>query len=459
MADNTKYGNGLIPAADPVLDRAGLRSHKAVISRRRLLGSGAALAAGLAVSASAGTALAAEKSPRPRLALPAPTGPYDIGTVSLHLVDHTRQDPWWPTAHSREIMISLWYPARRVGRRPLAPWMPPGALAHHRAVTASRLEDMAQRLGLGEVEISLDGVDFPITHAQAGAPVEPPVDPYPVVLYSPGANTPRAEGTTLVEDLASHGYVVLTIDHTYDAGQVEFPGGRVEPDRPNLDPDGLYSALKVRIADTRFVLDTLAALNAGRTPDAGHHPLPAGLRGCLDLARIGMFGHSLGGATTAQTMAHDGRISAGIDLDGHVIPTVSVAPPTPRETVAELVGEVATRIGDRPFMIMSSDGRGPDQLGVLMTGFWYKLRGWRRFLSITGSTHSSYTDDMQLFHQLSAAGIIPAALVGERVDPNRATDAQRTYIGAFFGLWLRSRDAHLLDGPSTRYPEVIFPSA
>jgi hypothetical protein len=461
MTDDTKHINDLVPDSASVLDRTALRPGGGGINRRRLLGGAATLAAGLAVSAAAGTALAGEQPSRLRLTLPAPTGPHDVGTVSLQVVDHTRQDPWWTTAHPRELMVSLWYPAWDTGRRPLTPWMPSAALAHYRTVTASQLEQTAQRLGLGEVKISLDNVDYPFTHAREGAPVKLSSRPYPVVLYSPGLGLDREMGTTLVEDLASRGYVVVTIDHTYDAGEVEFPGKRVELGRPNLDQDG-HSQVAVRFADARFVLDKLAVLAGGRNPDAAHHPLPAGLSGSLDLARIGMFGHSLGGATTAQTMAHDDRIIAGIDLDGSVVPDVPFGPPTPREQAAELAAEVANRIGNRPFMIMTSGGSGPDQLGALMTGFWYHLQGWRRFLSLVGSTHGSYTDEMQLIRQLAAAGVIPSALAGTvgTIDPVRATAAQRAYIGAFFDLWLRDRDAHLLDGPSSQYSEItFFPSA
>ena len=77
--------------------------------------------------------------------------------------------------------------------------------------------------------------------------------------------------------------------------------------------------MKARIADTRFVLNELAALNSGASPDARHRPLPAGLAGTLDLTRVGMFGHSLGGATSAEAMAADRRILAGLDLDGSII--------------------------------------------------------------------------------------------------------------------------------------------
>ncbi|MGV9302091.1 alpha/beta hydrolase family protein [Nonomuraea sp. NPDC004354] len=427
----------------------------AVVGRRGLLGGAAALAAALALPAPAATALAAGP---PRLKLPVPTGPHDVGTIALHLVDRGRRDPW-KAARPRELMISVWYPAAcgAGGRHRPAPWMTTRALARYRTMTAEGLRRTAERLDLGGVDISLDGVGFPLTHAREGVQVRAGRR-CPVVLYSSGAGEPRAVGTTLVEDLASRGYVVVTIDHTHDAWAVEFPGGRVERDLPPLDRNGAQTAVKVRVADTRFVLDALAALAAGRNPDAAKRALPAGLAGCLDLDRIGMFGHSLGGATTGQSMAHDARIRAGLDLDGHVIPTVSIAPPMPPERAGELAGQVATRIGDRPFMIMSSAGKGPDELGALMAGFWSHLRGRRWFLSLKGSTHASYTDDKQLIHQLATAKVIPAALtepVGT-IAPGRCTAAQRAYVAAFFDRCLRERDAPLLDGPSAKYPEIVF---
>jgi hypothetical protein len=428
------------------------------ISRRRLLGGVAALATGLIAPNS--VALAGSQPSRVRLTLPAPTGPHDIGTVSLHLVDHARQDPWWSTPHPRELMISLWYPAKPASRGHLAPWMPPAALASYRTAEEDRLKEVARRLGLGELEISLDGVDYPLTHARQAVPVQRSVRPYPVVLYSPGYPADRETGTVLVEDLASRGYVVVTVGHTYDAPEVEFPGRRVELGRPGLDNDG-HLQVAVRRADTLLVLDRLAALAAGEKPEAGSGSLPASLSGCLDLTRIGMFGHSFGGATTGQSMAGDDRIIAGIDLDGHVIPDVPFGPgsgKTPEEVDA-LVGEVATKIGTRPFMIMSSNGKGPTELGGLMTAFWYNLPGWRRFLSLIGSTHGSYTDSEPLYPQLAAAGVVPRAITDELLgptDPNRAVAAQRAYVGAFFDLWLRSRDTHLLDGQSAQYPEIKF---
>jgi hypothetical protein len=57
------------------------------------------------------TPTATEQPLRPTL--PAPTGHHRIGVVQLHLLDHSRPDPWVPTQTTRELMVSLWYPAQR----------------------------------------------------------------------------------------------------------------------------------------------------------------------------------------------------------------------------------------------------------------------------------------------------------------------------------------------------------
>ncbi|WP_240809378.1 hypothetical protein [Microbispora catharanthi] len=96
------------------------------------------------------------------------------------------------------------------------------------------------------------------THARLDAPVRPRAGGYPVVLYSPGYMVPRSLGTLAAEDLASRGYVVVTVDHTYEASAVEFPRGRLERARVRADSmDDAMKALDVRVADLRFVLDVI----------------------------------------------------------------------------------------------------------------------------------------------------------------------------------------------------------
>src|SRR5580658_2433793 len=142
--------------------------------------------------------------------------------------------------------------------------------------------------------------------------------PPPVVL-SPGFTNPRAVLTALAEDLASHGYVVAGIDHTYESRATAFPDGRVTTclalEAPRRDRQEKVAA--GRAADVCFVLDELT----------GAHPACPGA-GLIDPSRMAMAGHSAGGAAAIAAMLADSRIRAGIDMDG------STAAPIPAEGLA-----------------------------------------------------------------------------------------------------------------------------
>lgn len=379
---------------------------------------------GRSASAAAPDAPSGRRPATRTLTLPDPTGPYGIGTVPLHLVDQTRTDPWLASHPTREIMIQIWYPAGSTSGYPAAPWLSPGAVPH-----------LEQALGIPAGLLA-----WPVTHARLGAPVDRARNGRPVVLYSPGAGGDRSMGTVLVEELASHGYVVVTIDHTHDAGEVEFPDGRVETaafPAGEITDAVIEQALAVRQADTRFVLDQLADLNAGHNPDAEQRPLPKGLPGALDLSRTGMVGHSLGGATAAAAIHDDERIRAGVDLDG------------------SLFGPGATAGSDRPFLLLGSDqgGVGDPSWDEL----WANQQGWKRELVLTGSTHLSFTDFEVLYPQGGPiVGLTPEQVIQVigPLDPRRAVRAQRDILRAFFDLHLRHRGTSLFDGPSPRYPDV-----
>ncbi|HEX4703210.1 MAG TPA: hydrolase [Pseudonocardiaceae bacterium] len=383
----------------------------------------AALALATGVIAGSASANAATMPFQP--VLPAPTGHDSIGTVELHLVDPTRTDPWVPDHPIREIMAQVWYPARDTSGFPLAPWLDPGAAPHFEQANA----------------IPPDAVTLPVTHAHVGAPVDQRSGPRPVILYSTGSHGDRSLGTNLVEDLTSHGYIVVAIDHTHDASEVEFPGGRIEVG--TLPPDTLAvntEAVAVRDADTRFVLDELAVLNHGGNPDAEHRQLPHDIRGSMDLSRTGMFGWSIGGATAAATMLDDNRIAAGIDMDGTIY------------------GPVRTAGLNRPFLLMSSQSHNRDT-DPSWADFWSNLHGFRLDLKLAGSQHSTYSDVESLLPQVAALiGVPPDVLTQElgTIDPARAISVERTYIRAFFDTMLRHHEDRLLDGPSPRFPEMRF---
>ncbi len=238
----------------------------------------------------------------------------------------------------------------------------------------------------------------------------------------------------MVQELASHGYVVVTVDHTYDAFS-EFPDGRVVV--PLMDPKHALAPADFA-ADIRFVLDCIEDLAAGRNPDADQRPLPAGLRGAPDLHRIGMFGWSKGGTATALVMVEDQRVRAGLSLDGPMQPTI-------------------TTDLNRPFMMMTAENTRAAQPSA--AEFWSHLRGWRLNIQADGAVHHSYGDYQVLIPQLArVVGMSDAELRGwiGTLDPARAVRIQQAYPLAFFDLHLRHRTGRLLDGPSSAFPEVKF---
>ncbi|MFK0150568.1 alpha/beta hydrolase family protein [Streptomyces sp. NPDC090499] len=407
-----------------------------MLTRRTALLSTVAATALSAVSArtASATPLAASAAGPVRLTLPAPGGPYPVGTVSLRLVDTARADPWITARPYRELMISIRYPARDTGGHPRAPQMLPGEAAGFTAV--NNLAD-----------VPADKVDWAATrtHAHEAAPAERDHGPYPVVCYSPGTGDPRSLGTTLCDDLASRGYVVVMLDHTYDATAVQFPGGRVErtvlpAEYAKAYPDGkriralLKKTIDVRVADTRFLLDEL--------PRA----LPRGLRGTLDPDRIGMFGHSAGGFTALQTMHDDRRIAAGANMDG-------VVAYVPDDSDSGHLSTVAAEGLDRPFLLLGKDG---NDLSTVPSwnSLWRHSRGPREGLTVRGAEHATFTDEEalipQIAHRLGLSRTTVVKNIGT-VAPARAISVERACLTSFFDRWLRGGKAEGLSAPA---PEV-----
>ncbi|MFJ8214511.1 alpha/beta hydrolase family protein [Streptomyces sp. NPDC096033] len=387
-------------------------------TRRTILGT--ALAA-LPLATLAAPAWAAPATPAPaRLTLPAPTGPHPVGTVPLHLVDRSRPDDIAGPGHFRELMATVWYPARDAERYPLAPWMPPGAL-------------QAFLTDVGFADLTPLG---PLTAGHAGAPVLRTPRPLPTVLFSHGAGSHQSDHTTTVQNLASHGYAVITIAHQYDT-YTEYPDGRIAVplrDRPTPTLPGDFAA------DLRFVLDCVEQLAAGHNPDAGRRRLPAGLLGSLDPRRIGAFGWSKGGTATACAMLADARIRAGLALDA------------PMQMNPPLSGDL-----DRPFMMMTAAftrATTPEA-----AAFWSHLRGWRLNIQAQGAVHISYGDNEALFPQVAKVRGWTAqqleSVIGT-LNPNEAIKIQQAYPLAFFDAHLRHHPTPLLTAPSPAFPSVTY---
>ncbi|GGU90122.1 lipase [Streptomyces albospinus] len=335
------------------------------------------------------------------LRLPRPTGPHPVGSTTLYLVDPSRRDPWDPAIPVREVMVTVLYPADRprISRYPVEPQM-----------TARTAAVFAQLAPLEHPQLPTVGVDWAATstHARAGAPAQ--AVRRPVVLYSPGGGDLRTLGTCTAEELASRGHVVVTIDHPGDACAVEFPvttNYRPEPVRttelrgdPRTQPDVYRTVIAARLADTRFVLDQLALLTDGHNPDAAGRPIPQHLPRALDLARVGMYGHSVGGTAAAEAAYDDRRIRAVVNMEGYLdYPPDHPGKPGPLFPVA--------RYGlDRPMLLLGTDGfRDADinRSWSAMLAHPNRRSHWRQ---IDDSMHWVFSDFAALAPQLQATGLM-----------------------------------------------------
>lgn len=418
-------------------------------TRRQML-IGTVGAAGVAVlgsgaQASASSAPAAgDPAPRPvGFTLPAPTGVFPVGVVEVHLRQPGRADPWVPSV-TRELMISIWYPARPSGDTGHAPYLPPPLAGYYRDNPP---------VGLPAAVIDWAAA---ATHAKPRVDVLPRAGGYPVVLYSPGGGNSRAFGTILVQELASRGCVVVTVDHTHETA-VAFPDGRLEVDAIPANPPDINAAKQLymdsREADVLFVLDQLEVIADGGNPDVDGTSLPAGLAGSLNLAAVGMFGHSAGGVTASRAVRDDDRLIAGINMEGFFE-----------------FGENHPELGEHdPFLLMGarSDPSYPPLLGKprthrtdpLWQEFWSHCTGYRLDLNIPAGRHYTYTDLQwwlpQLATPLGMADDQVAGLIGT-VEPRRTVAAEATYVAAFFEQTLRHRPQRVLTGPSPWFPQVRF---
>ncbi|GIH03770.1 esterase [Rhizocola hellebori] len=396
------------------------------LSRRALIGA----AAGTVGTVLPAVSASAEPSGQSlHVPLPVPTGPHRIGAVALRLVDASRRDPWVESIPFRELMVSIWYPAMsRHGE--LAPYMQPAAAAHYDQGLAQQLP----RYAAGVVDYAATP-----THARLRAPMLKRRGGHPVVLYSPGGGNARTTGTVLAEQLASHGYLVVTIDHTYESAEVEFPGGRLAVDRRPADSTREASAL-VRVADTRFVLDALALIDRGTRG--------AGLRGAFDLERVAMVGYSAGGYAAAETMLVDPRVRAGCNLDGKLL----------ADDDPIILGRAALHGLDRPFLQIGTPGH-DSTTDPSWTAMRANARGWHRELCLQGSTHLGLNDLAVTIPFLAKVFGLSAQEVQYAlgtIDPARSVAVIRAYVTAFLDQHLRGAEQTLLDQPSPRFPEMVF---
>ncbi|HBS47004.1 MAG TPA: acetylhydrolase, partial [Paenibacillus sp.] len=168
-----------------------------------------------------------------------PTSPYEIGTVTYHWTDSAREEKFTKTSgDSRELMVQIWYPASSEATGKKAPYL---------SDPAPYIEGLHEFLHLPEFLFS--GFNLVNTHAIANAGLADTESKYPVLLFSHGFMGYRNQNMFQVEQLASHGYIVVGIEHAYSSVASAFP------DKPvvKFDLEGKmgYEQMKYSFMDRR----------------------------------------------------------------------------------------------------------------------------------------------------------------------------------------------------------------
>lgn len=405
----------------------------------------------LALSATAALA-AAQESP---FTLPVPTGRASVGTTSWVLVDSTRRESFATSGAPRAVEVIAWYPTLSPSASARAPYLREGMVEAASFASAMRKPGAFDHLAAVE------------THSSMDAPLSGRPKSLPVLLFSHGYTGPVSAYSALLEDLASHGYIVLSIAHSYEAVAARQSDGSVATmlDSAGRLRQGILDVLaewrdedstmarvtrakteseQLRIlkgyidgmpktnavidrwvADTRFVLDQFARATGG---------VAAELHRLADLDRIGVFGHSMGGVVAGEFCLRDERCRAGLNLDG----------------IPQSGSMIASRM-KRPFMMVYSAR--PGRLGA--SDVIYRRAASRYYrVDVDDTRHVDFSDMIFWGGPLKAAG------ASGSIAPNRAVELTRLIVRQYFDQELRGVRSPFLKG-TLRLPDahVRLPSA
>jgi dienelactone hydrolase len=366
--------------------------------------------------------------------LPAPTGPYKVGRTTYIWRDETRVNPYATVALTKQdLAVWIWYPAAPTSSARKSEYLPDywiRALEHHEGFILGRL-----------LSRDLTSVE---THSRSDADVSSEQAMYPVVILRAGGGALSSDYTTLAEDLASHGYIVVSFDAPYRTVITAFPDGRVATRAAGEDFDRMPSSstaqhlatqlMNVWIADLKFVLDRLQQLNAND---------PTGrFKGKFDMQKVGIAGHSLGGATAAQFCHDDPRCTAGIDIDGMPF------------------GNVIQDGLHQPFFFLMSDhsresgGSESQTVERNIESIYNQVAEGKRWgLTITGANHFTFSDQMFTKSPILMFFLRRAGVMGP-LEKRRGLTITGACVHTFFDVYLKGAPAEEMNGLPGLYPEL-----
>lgn len=366
------------------------------------------------------------------IVLPTPTGKYRVGRASFHRTDASRPETFTDDASDhREVLFHIWYPAEATGG------------------TTAQYIDLLPDNEIFVKSYAFVGIERLLrthSHSLTGVKVSGSKKRYPVVVFSHGLGTVSALYAAILENLASHGYIVVGVDSPFFSAALKMPDGRIirNQSQRNKRKGAREEEAVIQAQDLIFVLNELEGLNKS-DPDKR-------FTGRLDLKRVGVFGHSRGGFAAPHACLLDNRFRACLNLDGYSLtPAVmekgirqpymhieEIAPWLPPLTDEELVKAKQTR--------QEADKEAQDAERERETTFG-KMSSGVYLVTVKGATHNSFSN---------APFISPDRYTGMTISPERALTITNAYVLAFFERCLRGSQEPLLKGVAPQFPEATL---
>ncbi|WP_230199098.1 alpha/beta hydrolase family protein [Risungbinella massiliensis] len=388
----------------------------------------------------------------PVFQLPKPSGPYQVGTQTFHMIDPNRDEIWTKASHDkRELMVQIWYPAQNSKDNK------PKALFPEDTTTFQKFTQ-AYANGLGVPSFVLDYWKYIKSNSYEGVDVLSSKTPYPVVLLSHGFGTTRILHTSQAEHLASNGFIVIAIDHTYSTTATVFPDGRVTGLQTEMNLDSFFETNSklgmVWTEDIGFIINQLEKMQSGIVQSK--------FQGKLDLQNLGIMGHSVGGATAFNALYLNSKIKAGINMDGTLYDRDdrnNISKPFMFIQAEDfMVQRKKMESGNIPTAERKTMNISDEQFNRLKQE---KLKEYQiidnvvkhggLMISVKGAAHFNFTD-LQLFSDLFSL----LGMTGD-IDGERSAMIVNQYVLDFFNKHLKGTGGDLIKEPNTKYPEVIFP--
>jgi predicted dienelactone hydrolase len=360
-------------------------------------------------------------------AIPAPSGPYQVGTRIYELTDPSRQELYSGKDEARRFQIQVWYPSKPGPSAERAPWMA-NADIFAPAIAAY----------IGMPSFFLDHLELVEMPAYRDSPIAPTETGFPIVIFSHGWNGFNAQNTGQAVHLASHGYVVVGVQHTYGALITVFQDGTIAYNYPSALPSGApdaeYEASAQTLArqwagDLAYALDFMQGQNGdvnGPFADS------------LDLSRVGAYGHSTGGGAAIQFCGTDLGCKAVLGMDPFMRPVSA---------------EVLEAGLSQPALFLFSQVWADDvdsRNNALFHRFLSNVPQTLGVISIDGTTHYDFSD-IPLLSPLAPGLGLKGPINGRRV-----TIIINDYLLSFFDATLKDVPTDLFEEQNQKYNEVRF---